>query len=252
MPDKSDFFSFQNAVENISEQEYLQNSNYLESIKAFTRLTNNSVYIIDYKEKGFEYVSDNPLLLCGHSAKEVQEMGYDFYIKYVIQKDLDLLVKINQIGFDFYETIPLKERKDYSISYDFYLKNQEGKKILVNQKLTPLFLSDDGKIWKALCLVSLSASNNSGNIKIYKKGNRKILEYDEDKHLWQSAQVIELSNREKEILQLSIRGFTIDEIAQEVVLTNNTIKFHRKKLFEKLEVSNITEAVSFARSNYLI
>ena len=252
MPDKDAFFSFQNSVENISDQEYLQTSYYLESIKAFARLSNNSVYIIDYKEKGFEYVSDNPLLLCGHSAKEVQQMGYDFYMKYVIKKDLDLLLKINQIGFDFYETIPLKEKKNYSISYDFHLKNQEGKRILVNQKLTPLFLSDSGKIWKALCLVSLSSSNHSGNIKIYKKGNQKFLEYNEEKHLWQSTQVIKLSNREKEIIQLSIRGFTIDEIAQEILLTNNTVKFHRKKLFEKLEVSNITEAVSFARSNYLI
>lgn len=183
MPDKNDFFSFQNSVENISHQEYLQTSYYLESIKAFARLSNNSVYIIDYKEKGFEYVSDNPLLLCGHSAREVQQMGYDFYIKYVIKKDLDLLLKINQIGFDFYEKIPLKERKDYTISYDFHLKNQEGKKILVNQKLTPLFLTDEGKIWKALCLVSLSSSNYAGNIKIYKKGNQKFLEYNEEKCL---------------------------------------------------------------------
>jgi DNA-binding CsgD family transcriptional regulator len=252
MPDINDFFSFQNSVINISDQENLQTSYYLESIKAFTRLSNNSVYIIDYKEKGFEYVSDNPLLLCGHSAKEVQEMGYDFYIKYVIPKDLDLLLKINQIGFDFYETIPLKERKNYSISYDFHLKNQEGKKILVNQKLTPLFLTDDGKIWKALCLVSLSSSNNSGNLKIYKKGNQKFLEYNEQKSHWYSAKAIKLSNREKEILHLSIRGFTIDEIAQEILISNNTVKFHRKKLFKKLDTSNITEAVSFAKSNYLI
>ncbi|WP_028284089.1 response regulator transcription factor [Olleya marilimosa] len=252
MPDKNDFFSFQNSVENISHQEYLQTSYYLESIKVFARLSNNSVYIIDYKEKGFEYVSDNPLLLCGHSAREVQQMGYAFYIKYVIKKDLDLLLKINQIGFDFYEKIPLKERKDYTISYDFHLKNQEGKKILVNQKLTPLFLTDEGKIWKALCLVSLSSSNYAGNIKIYKKGNQKFLEYNEEKCLWHSAQTIKLSNREKEILHLSIRGFTINEIAQEILLSNNTVKFHRKQLFEKLKVSNITEAVSLAKSNYLI
>ena len=252
MPVKNDFFSFQNSVENISTQEYLQTSYYLESIKAFTRLSNNSVYIIDYKEKGFEYVSDNPLLLCGHSAKEVQEMGYDFYIKYVTEEDLDLLLKINQIGFDFYETISLKERKNYSISYDFHLKNQEGKKILVNQKLTPLFLTDDGKIWKALCLVSLSSANSSGNMKIYKKGTQKFLEYNEKKGLWHSVKAIKLSNREKEILHLSIRGFTIYEIAEEISLSNNTVKFHRKKLFEKFDVSSITEAVSFAKSNYLI
>lgn len=252
MPNINDFFSFQNSMINISEKEYLQMSNYLDTVKAFERLSNNSIYIIDYKEKGFEYVSDNPLLLCGHSSKEVQEMGYEFYFKYVIKKDLELLLKINQLGFDFYETIPLKERKNYSISYDFHLKNREGKKILINQKLTPLFLDGNGKIWKAICLVSLSSSNTSGNIKIYKKGNQKFLEYNEKNCIWQPIKAIEISDREKEILQLSIRGFKINEIAEKIFLSSNTVKFHRKKLFEKFEVSNITEAISFAKNNYLL
>jgi DNA-binding CsgD family transcriptional regulator len=252
MLNKNDFFSFKNSVTNISDNEYLQTSYYLESIKAFARLSNKSIYIIDYKEKGFEYVSDNPLLLCGHSAKEVEQMGYEFYFKYVTKKDLDLLLKINKIGFDFYEKIPITERIDYSISYDFHIINQEGKTILINQKLTPLFLTNEGKIWKALCLVSLSSSGHSGNIKIHKKGSQKILEYNQEKSFWESSISIKLSNREKEVLQLSIRGFKVDEIAQEIFLSTNTVKFHRKKLFEKLGVSNIIEAISFATNNGLI
>jgi DNA-binding CsgD family transcriptional regulator len=252
MLNKNDFFSFKNSVTNISDNEYLQTSYYLELIKAFARLSNKSIYIIDYKEKGFEYVSDNPLLLCGHSAKEVEQMGYEFYFKYVTKKDLDLLLKINEIGFDFYEKIPITERIDYSISYDFHIINQEGKTILINQKLTPLFLTNEGKIWKALCLVSLSSSGHSGNIKIYKKGSQKILEYNQEKSFWESSISIKLSNREKEVLQLSIRGFKVDEIAQEIFLSTNTVKFHRKKLFEKLGVSNIIEAISFATNNGLI
>ncbi|MBU3013082.1 LuxR C-terminal-related transcriptional regulator [Polaribacter vadi] len=252
MAHKKDFFSFQNSVTSISSKENLQSPFYLESIQAFARLSNNSIYIIDYKEKGFEYVSDNPLLLCGNSAKEVKEMGYNFYLKHVVKKDLELLLKVNQIGFDFYETIPLEDRKDYSISYDFHLINQEAKKTLVNHRLTPLFLTDEGKIWKALCLVSLSSSNDSGNIKMYKKGNQKFLEYNEEKKHWHSVKTIQLSKREKEILHLSIRGLTINEIAEEIVISNNTVKFHRKKLFEKLDVSNITEAISYAKNNFLI
>jgi len=252
MVNKSDFFTFQNSVTKISKKNNSKTSYYLESIKAFARLSNKSIYIIDYKEKGFEYVSDNPLLLCGHSAKEVEQMGYDFYFKYVTKKDLDLLLKINKIGFDFYEKIPITERLDYSISYDFQLINQESKKILINQKLTPLFITNEGKIWKALCIVSLSSSSDSGNIKIHKKGSQKILKYNQEKSFWESFISIKLSDREKEILQLSIRGFKIDEIAQEIFLSANTVKFHRKKLFEKLDVSNIMEAISFATNNGIL
>lgn len=247
-----DFFSFKNTVTKISKKELSQTANYLKSIIAFTRLSNNCVFVTDYKEKGFEYVSDNPLFLCGYTVDEVQEMGYDFYLKCVTKKDIQLLLKIQKIAFDFYETIPIGERIDYSISYDFHLKNKEEKKILVNRKLTPLFLTDSGKIWKAVSILSLSSSNDSGNVKIYKKGNQRYLQYNEEGGFWESPQVIELTEREKEIIHLSIRGFKVDEIANHISVSANTIKFHKKKLFEKLEVDNIIEAMSFVKNNNLI
>lgn len=250
--DSDDFFSLQNSVKNISYNDSLQTSNYLESIKALARLNNHTVYVINYKDKGFDYVSDNPLFLCGHSAKDVQDMGYEFYIKYVPQNDLELLLKINQLGFDFYDKVPKEEVKEYLISYDFHLKNKENKEILINHKMTPLFLNSDGKLWKALCLVSLSSSNSSGNIKIFKSGNQKILEYNEVDCVWNSVKPIILNEREKEILLPSIRAFSVDEMAEELFLSSNTIKFHRKSLFEKLNVSNISEAISLAKSHYLI
>ncbi len=127
MEDIDGFFSFKNTVNNISDDEQKQTENYLEPIKALSRTTYNSIYVIDYQKKGFDYVSDNPLFLCGHTGDEVTEMGYLFYFKYVIKKDLDLLLKVNEVGFEFYEKIPIEDRKFHTISYDFHLKNQEGK-----------------------------------------------------------------------------------------------------------------------------
>ena len=252
MVDVNDFFSFKNTVNNISENDQKQTENYLEPIKAFSRTTYKSLYVIDYEKKGFEYVSDNPLFLCGHTAAEVQQMGYAFYFKYVTPPDLDLLLKINNIGFDFYEKIPLGERKFHTISYDFHLKNKDEKTILINQKLTPLFLTKDGKIWKAICIISLSTEAKSGNIKIYKKGDNKIFNYDLEGDFWKKVEIVQLTAREKEILQYSTRGYTINEIAESIFVSPDTVKFHRKKLFLKLEVSNIAEAISNATNNRLI
>ncbi|OSY86825.1 LuxR family transcriptional regulator [Tenacibaculum holothuriorum] len=251
MQKADDFFSFKNTVTEISKEDFLQTSYYLNSIKAFARLNNNCVFVSDYMKKGFEYVSEHPLFLCGNTAKEVKEMGYNFYLKHVTKEDIQLLFKIQKIAFDFYETIPRKERIDYSISYDFHLINKEGKKILVNRKLTPLFLTNSGKIWKAIAIVSLSNSNHSGNIKIYKKGNQRYLQYNEEGDFWESPEVIKLTEREREIIHLSMRGFKVEEIANEISLSPNTIKFHRKRLFEKLEVSSISDAISFVKNNNL-
>lgn len=252
MRDINDFFSSRNTVHDISNNELERTANYLEPIKAFARVTYKSIYVINYKEKGFEYVSENPLFLCGHTAAEIKEMGYLFYFKYVLEEDQDLLLKINTVGFDFYEKIPLEERKIHTISYDYHLKNQGGKIFLINQKLTPLFLTDDGKIWKAICIISLSNEQSSGNIKIFKEGENKIFKYDLKGNFWKKEEKINLSSREKEVLRFSIRGFTIKEIAENIFVSPDTVKFHRRKLFDKLEVANISEAIVFATNNKLI
>lgn len=252
MSEESNFFFSKNTVNSISDGERGQLANYIEPIKAFARTTNSSIYIIDYQKKGFEYVSENPLFLCGHTAKEVQELGYAFYFKYVIKEDLDLLLKINTIGFDFYESIPLEERKYHTISYDFNLKNPNGKTILINQKLTPIFLTKNGKIWKALCIVNLSPEQNAGNVKIYKRGSNRVFKYDLNGDFWKTVEKVKLTSREKEVLQFSARGFTIGEIAELIFVSPDTVKFHRRKLFEKLEVSNIAEAIAHATNNKLI
>lgn len=248
----NDFFSLKNTVVSINKKETKQTALYLEAVKAFSRTSYKSIYIIDYLEKGFEYVSENPLFLCGYTSEEVLKMGYDFYFKCVPEEDLSLLLKLNTAGFDFYEKIPLEERKEYTISYDFYLKNQEGKSILINQKLTPIFLTEEGKIWKAICIISLSTAEKSGNIQIYKQGSKKIFKYNIEKDFWKEEETLQLTKREIEILQYSVRGFTVNEIAEAIFVSSNTVKFHRKKLFDKLEVTSIGEAIFYATHNKLI
>ena len=123
---------------------------------------------------------------------------------------------------------------------------------MVNQKLTPLFLTESGKIWKALCLISLSNANTSGNIRIYNNKSEKIYEYDHKHAYWKKCEHLKLSDREKQIIQLSIRGFKIDEIATRLFISSNTVKFHRKQMFEKMQVTTITEAIFFAYKNNLL
>jgi len=241
-----------NKIDQVSEEDRKQAINYLESIDALARTTYKSLYVIDYEKKGFDYVSDNPLFLCGNTPDEVRQMGYEFYFKHVIEEDLELLLKINTIGFEYYERVPVEERKDYTISYDFHLINKNGEKTLINHKMTPLFLTKTGKLWKAIAIVSLSSESKSGNIKVTNNKTNKVITYNLEGNFWQEIETVELTDREKEILKYSTRGFTINQIAEAIFVSPDTVKFHRKKIFEKLGVSNITEAIAYATNNKLI
>lgn len=241
-----------NSLGKIQEEDHLQLKDYLEPVKSFARLTYESVYVIDYEKMSFDYVSENPLFLCGYSPDEVLEMGYEFYFRNVPEKDLELLTRINEAGFDFFQNVPVDEKKRYSISYDFHLVNKEGKSVLVNHKLTPLFLNSEGKMWKAMCIVSISHHKNAGNIFIYKQGSDEIWELDIKDTIWRKSQKPKLSAREIEVLHLHAQGLTINEIAEKIFVAPDTVKYYRRRIFESLGVSNIVEALAYAVNNKII
>jgi LuxR family maltose regulon positive regulatory protein len=63
------------------------------------------------------------------------------------------------------------------------------------------------------------------------------------------AQLVEpLSQRELEVLQLIAEGLSNREIAQELVLSVNTIKVHTYNIYGKLNVHSRTQAVARARA----
>lgn len=241
-----------NNASNISDEDYLQQKDYLQVVKSFARLTHESIYVIDYQTMSFEYVSQNPLFLCGYSTEEVLNMGYEFYSRNVPEQDLKLLALINEAGFDFFHALQDEEKRLYSITYDFHLVNKEGKLVLVNHKLTPLFLTSDKKMWKAMCVVSCSHHRCAGNIRIYKQDSDEMWELDIENSIWHKSEKPKLTKREKEILRLHAQGLTINQIAERIFVTPDTVKYYRRRIFENLNAKNMVEALSYAVNSKII
>jgi DNA-binding NarL/FixJ family response regulator len=61
-----------------------------------------------------------------------------------------------------------------------------------------------------------------------------------------------LTKREIELIQLLKNGLTTKEIAGKLFLSSLTIETHRKNIFRKLEVKNITELIVFALNNHIV
>lgn len=236
---------------NVKDEEYKILAPYIESVDAFAKTTYQSIYVIDYNRRNFLYVSNNPLFLCGYTPEEVKALGYSFYLQQVPEKDLQFLLDVNMAGFNFYERIPQEEKLSYTISYDFYLKQPNNKTILINHKLKP-FLLNDNQIWLAMCIVSLSSRTTTGNAEIRKSNTSDIYKYDLEFKKWKLAEKIALGEKEKQILCLSAQGYTMNEIADKIFLSMDTIKFYRKNLLAKLDVKNITEAITYATNHNIL
>ncbi|TVR22347.1 MAG: DNA-binding response regulator [Anaerolineaceae bacterium] len=67
-----------------------------------------------------------------------------------------------------------------------------------------------------------------------------------------SPQEFNLTPRELEVLELLSQGLNNKEIAEKLILSRSTIKFHVSSILSKLSVSTRTEAVSIAHQHKLI
>ena len=62
----------------------------------------------------------------------------------------------------------------------------------------------------------------------------------------------DLSKKEIEILQLLVKGYSYKMIAAEIGISIDTVRFHIKKIYDKLHVHSATEAVSKAIKDRLV
>lgn len=218
----------------------------LQAVAAFAQTTHQSIYILDCYKRGFQYVSDNPLFLCGETVRMVRKSGYGFFERHVPPEELNMLAEITRVGFDFYYKIPISDRLSYTISFDFHLIQPTKNLMLINHKLTPLLLDDKHNIWLALCVVTHSPNDKAGNVIVTKRGESIRFEYRGHQKEWVIRKNIKFSAKEKEILALSLQGFTMAKMGNKLNLSTDTIKYHKMNIYKKLKVRNMPEALFYA------
>ena len=63
---------------------------------------------------------------------------------------------------------------------------------------------------------------------------------------------MEMTGREQEILELMVEGLSNNEIAERLIVSQSTVKFHVSNILSKLGVTGRTEAVALAIKHHLV
>lgn len=240
-------------IAKVSDVEYSKVQSYFEMLDAVSRLTYQSIYVMDYCKMNFLYVSDNPIFLCGYSREEVMAKGFDFLLEQCKPEEVRALIEINRASLEFIHKVPVSERTRYSVSYNYHIRSSRmGKWRLVHHKRTPLALSDAGELWLILCSVDWAPDDSNLRATVTSEISSKVWYYDLNKMSWNESSQETLTELEKAVLVLSNRGFTMNEIADAIFKSVDSVKGYRKSLFVKLGVNNITEAIACAKVRKLV
>ena len=246
---KEDFFNSQNTLLSASAADYERAQFYIETAESFANTTYKPFFILDYYKKNFLYVANNPLFLCGYSREEVKGMGFDFFLQCTPKEEHNMLHEINEVAFEMFFKMGDDEARTCVVSYDYHLVHG-SRRGLVSQQMTPLAFNQSGQLWLGLCVISLSHNKEPGNLVL--KSDRRAMIYDFDRHIWNLLAPVQLSADEKSVIQLAAKGYTIEQIAEKMCKAVDTVKQCRRRLFAKLGVDNIAEAVVFAINNKLL
>lgn len=84
-----------------------------------------------------------------------------------------------------------------------------------------------------------------------KEVTERIMEGLQGKKRNTTNMLIELTDREKEVLKLIVKEHTTQEIGEKLFISPNTVETHRKNLISKLNVRNLAGLVKYAIQNGL-
>jgi DNA-binding NarL/FixJ family response regulator len=233
-------------------------TNVVAMFDALASICRGSVYVIDFREKCFRYISNHDLFLCGHSVDEVMQLGYNFYPIIIHPDDRLLVEKI------FRETIITKcnteqQNNMYYFSFTFRIKVYPQQKkhpdyLIVCHKLVPIFVNR--QIQFGVCSVTCSATEKaeeeadknsnkgSGNLRLYYKNDEYFDEYSIIYDKWKTYKIKHLTKIEKNMLILSMNGENNESIVKKLSISSTDNLRHRlAKLYQKLGVRTMTQAI---------
>ena len=222
----------------------------IKGVDSFAKLTNVTCFVIDFDMHKLIYRSDKMIYLDDISISDRQRECENPYWAHVTEETLENLLLIRNkyphVGRDI-------NHDDYvtqvcTIDYPIIIKKHE---FYINQKFTPLVMRSDDITKIGLFIIGPSTCNHMESFIITQSQIR--YRFDFKARMYKTFDLDRtLTIVEKVILLRVQKGLTIEEIADNLNLSVSTIKTHRMRIFKKLQVSTIAEALTVVGNYHLI
>lgn len=217
-------------------------------LERLAEVENSSVAVLDLCQKKYVFLRSKFAVTADYNLNDVFAMGPAYYFSLIHPDDIPVILDTYKKSFAYILSLPIEERKDYKAILNFRIRNNKNTYIGVILQLVILELDQKGNIWLVLILDDILPDKVKFN-----KVNRRLVNIKTGKFCLfrnetQNNIKSTLSSRELDILGLASKGFVSKEIADKLFVSVNTVNNHRQKILEKINATNITEAVTFAKN----
>lgn len=196
----------------------------LNNVPAMLYTHQNSTKTVNWCNRYMEDVT-------GYTMAEMNSMGLDFFRDIMHPDDFDLAV-IAQQSF--------KENKNIFGGVLRFRKRGTDNWLWLAGIAIPYTRDEQGNVQEVICaFVDMTLAMDTND-----QLTEAMLDVMRRKH---EDLISKLTPRERDIVQLTVKGLNNKEIAAELNLSRYTIETHRKNIRIKLKVRNTTELIALAR-----
>lgn len=211
----------------------------------------SSIALFDFRTRSYRFLTASFRFLGGYPVLEARAEGPDFFFRVMHGPDLPFVLETTVRTFEFLESVPPAERKDWKLSFDFRIRHAEGRLVRLLQQVLVLELDARGSLWLVLIANDLAPrgpgdESPSRRLENLKTGERRLFRGGEEE------EGKGLSRRELEILGLVAEGLPSREIAERLYISVATVNNHRRRILEKLDTRSSAEAVRWAAARGLV
>lgn len=231
----------------VTEDDYRQIMPKIEMIQRLAEIESSIYAVYDLNKDNYLLQSAEQKKIFGFDKGDWQNIDFEMHYKNIHPDDLAFVLETDNMVYRFYSEMPVNEKKNYKLVYDFRTRNTEGFYIRFMHQSIVLEQDKNGRTWLTLVISHLLSDCGENE-----KPQRHLINFKTGKlHLFNDIDDpnsgVVLTKREKEILSLIGRGYDSISISYKLHISINTVNNHRQNILRKTRTENATQAVLFCK-----
>lgn len=195
-----------------------------------------------------EKVTGDSLAITGYTQEEIFAMNRDFPMSFTIPEHLGFCLMLVKLAMEYLLEKPLGARKKIFAVYYYRARKKNGELVSIQQQSIPILFDAQGFPYIFSNIFTDISHLGPTNLP---QGVLIDRHTDETFYVEASRQQLILkdalfSSREKEIVALLVRGYSSRQIAEQLQISYETVRTHRKNILHKAGVNNTQQLIRYA------